>query len=69
MKALHRAFKDAETAILTLEALSRAGIRKGEIRRAVSRGDLRQGVTGFWLPERPDPGAMLVMQSALSDSE
>lgn len=33
-----------------------------ELARAVRSGMLRKGVSGYWLREEPDPGAMLVMR-------
>jgi hypothetical protein len=29
-------------------------------------GLVRSGVTGYWLPEQPDPGALLVMRRAMA---
>lgn len=47
--------------------LTEAGISLRRIAAAVAAGDLRQGVTGYWLPRPADPGAAAVMRGAIAD--
>lgn len=47
--------------------LAAAGFTHKQIAGAVRAGRLRQGVTGYWLPARPDPGAVLVMRAAMRE--
>jgi hypothetical protein len=42
---------------------------KRDLDRAVKAGLVRQGVTGYWLPEQPDPGAIAVMERAIKEAE
>jgi hypothetical protein len=55
--------------MLTGEELRFAGFPSAWLAALVASGALRQGVTGYWLPEAPDPGALAVMRGALSDAE
>ncbi len=54
-------FRRRSAAVADPQALTRAGFTAPELNRAVARGILRRGVTGYWLRQEPDPGAMLVM--------
>jgi hypothetical protein len=45
--------------------LTAYGVRRADLDFAVARGLVRKGVTGYWLPEAPDPGAIAVFQRAL----
>jgi hypothetical protein len=54
-------------AIASEAALLAAGLTARAIQRLVAAGELRRGITGFWLPTTPDPGALRVMRAAIDD--
>ena len=45
------------------------GVTRKQLDIAISDGDLRKGVDGYWLPEAPDPGAIAVMRAAMRDRD
>lgn len=51
--------------VMTVSELARAGLTRRKIDSAVQAGKLRCGLSGCWLPERPDPGALSVMCKAM----
>lgn len=59
---LHAFFRRQRAAVAPPEKLRAAGFTAAELRRAVAAGRLRKGVSGYWLPEEPDPGALYVMR-------
>jgi hypothetical protein len=52
-------------AIASAHALHAVGFTPRRLADLVARGDLRRGVSGYWLPEPPDPAAWRLMGAAL----
>jgi len=53
------------------EFLLRASIAKltqRDVADALADDVLRRGLTGYWLREAPDPGALAVMRAAMNDN-
>lgn len=68
MKTIESFFMQHDRAMATMDELLDAGFSGNTIDRKVRTGKLCAGVCGYWLPEAPDPGAMLVMESAMRGS-
>lgn len=49
-----------------LLAASVARISEKEVRAALTNEIIRKGMTGFWIKEAADPGALLIFKSAMS---
>lgn len=45
--------------------LKAAGFTTRAIADAIAHDELRKGITGYWLPEPPDPGALAVMRRSM----
>lgn len=68
-RTIHTFFAGLDKRQATEAELAAAGITRGAADRAVREGDLRRGVSGYWLPRPPDPGATAVMQRAMRVTE
>lgn len=44
------------------------GLSRVDISRALLAGEIRKGLTGYWLREAPDPGALAVMRAAIREA-
>lgn len=51
-----------------LLAASVAGLSERDVRDALTNEIIRRGMTGFWIKEAADPGALMIFKSALSNN-
>jgi hypothetical protein len=69
MRTINLAFEQIDHEQMDIDELKAAGVTERAVRRAVERGQLREGLCGYWLPRRPDPGAVMVMTSILGGDD